>query len=384
MDKKYLNFQFSDKDYDLAQQLKRNIYVFAAFKNHSNIMAMVEALQEDGKIVDFNTFKEKAEQIARVYNIDWLRTEYQTAIAQAQMAVKWNDIQRDKQQLPLLRYEAVNDERTRPAHAALHGVTLPVDDPFWEEYYPPNGFNCRCIVRQLVAGNEIVKPESLPTIKETPSSFLNNAGITGQLYSEEHPYFKEVTKVQKAAILETTYQFLLEDNKAFKDSLKRIKRTNTKLSELEEAAVYHYTTKAVQQLNLKLRLGREDDQNWSHAQLVSQALGKLPNYKGTTYRFVASESLLKKLQQSLEDKTPFVDKGFVSTSTSIDFIQRLIARNNKPNQMVFTIQSKTGKKIDAISNKPQQKEVIFDKNSRFEVQEIIEELGIYYITLKQL
>lgn len=33
--------------------------------------------------------------------------------------------------------------------AALHGVTLPIDDPFWEQFTPPNGWNCRCSVVQV-------------------------------------------------------------------------------------------------------------------------------------------------------------------------------------------------------------------------------------------
>ena len=37
----------------------------------------------------------------------------------------------------------------RPAHVALHGKVLPADDPFWDEYYPPNGWRCHCVVRSL-------------------------------------------------------------------------------------------------------------------------------------------------------------------------------------------------------------------------------------------
>lgn len=37
----------------------------------------------------------------------------------------------------------------RPEHAALDGVTLPPSDPFWEEFLPPNGWNCRCNVVQV-------------------------------------------------------------------------------------------------------------------------------------------------------------------------------------------------------------------------------------------
>lgn len=49
-------------------------------------------------------------------------------------------------------YDAVNDSRTRPNHAALDGVVKRADDDFWTNHTPPLGFNCRCVLRTLTEG----------------------------------------------------------------------------------------------------------------------------------------------------------------------------------------------------------------------------------------
>ena len=54
-----------------------------------------------------------------------------------------------KDVLPYLMYSAINDSRTRPSHAAMHGFIARVDDPIWKTWMPPAGFNCRCTTIQL-------------------------------------------------------------------------------------------------------------------------------------------------------------------------------------------------------------------------------------------
>jgi SPP1 gp7 family putative phage head morphogenesis protein len=47
------------------------------------------------------------------------------------------------------QYNAIMDAVTRPEHAAQHGKVYHRDHPFWDKWYPPNGFNCRCYVTTL-------------------------------------------------------------------------------------------------------------------------------------------------------------------------------------------------------------------------------------------
>ena len=78
-----------------------------------------------------------------------LRTIYHANVRSAQAAGQWERIQRSKAALPYLEYRIGPSERHRPAHVAKAGLILSADDPFWSSWYPPNGWNCRCWVRQV-------------------------------------------------------------------------------------------------------------------------------------------------------------------------------------------------------------------------------------------
>ena len=78
-----------------------------------------------------------------------LKTIFETNMRSSYAAGHWSSFERNKTTRPYLRYVAIMDEHTRPAHAALHNLVLPVDHPFWEKFAPPNGWGCRCVLQSL-------------------------------------------------------------------------------------------------------------------------------------------------------------------------------------------------------------------------------------------
>lgn len=80
-----------------------------------------------------------------------LKLIYQTNIRQSRAAGQWSRIQRSKAFLPKLKYRHGHPERPRPEHLAWDGITLPVDDPWWDTHYPQNGYACQCWVEQVGA-----------------------------------------------------------------------------------------------------------------------------------------------------------------------------------------------------------------------------------------
>lgn len=67
----------------------------------------------------------------------------------AHAAGEWARVQQNREFLPWLTYVASVSERKRPLHMSWVGTTLSVDDPWWRTHYPPNGWNCKCSVRQI-------------------------------------------------------------------------------------------------------------------------------------------------------------------------------------------------------------------------------------------
>jgi len=78
-----------------------------------------------------------------------LKTIYQANMRTARAAGQWQRAQRTKRTHPYFVYELGPSENHRPEHVAWAGLMLPVDHPFWQSHYPPNGWGCKCRIRQV-------------------------------------------------------------------------------------------------------------------------------------------------------------------------------------------------------------------------------------------
>lgn len=133
----------------MRRRLTRSDYIFSGMKTfHELNEAFPSLLDENGNRKPFGQFLNDVRQIDSTYNGNYLRAEYNFVQSSAQMAARWERFMEDGDRYNL-QYRTAADGKVRPEHAALHNVTLPTTDPFWEEYYPPNGWNCRCSVVQV-------------------------------------------------------------------------------------------------------------------------------------------------------------------------------------------------------------------------------------------
>lgn len=179
----------------MRQQLSRSNYVFSGLKTfHELNEAFPSLLDENGNRKTFERFLKDVQKIDQTYNRNYLRAEYNFVHASAGMAARWEEFARDGDDY-LLQYRTAGDGKVRPEHAALNGVTLPPSDTFWDEYYPPNGWNCRCTAVQVRKGKytETPRGEAMERGKEALAGdkkgmFRFNPGKQRKAVPDYNPY----------------------------------------------------------------------------------------------------------------------------------------------------------------------------------------------------
>ena len=100
--------------------------------------------------------------------------------------------------MPYLKYQTAGDSRVRPTHAELDNITRDVDDPFWDNYMPPNGWNCRCTAIQISDGT-VTDLKGFSKPNDVPDVFMMNVGKDKMIFSKEHPYFQVDKKYKEYA-----------------------------------------------------------------------------------------------------------------------------------------------------------------------------------------
>ena len=171
----------NNTDYpELQAKFTQNAYEFA--------LAKASTFLGQSKGLSKTEAKTLFEQMER--HTDTEKVQFALAIQAAQ---EWQELLKDEDIFPNLEYRAVMDENTRESHAKLNGIIRPLRDSFWDKYYPPIDYRCRCSVRQHKAGAKITKnlPENLPKVSK---GLAHNPGVSGKAFDFEHPYFENTSK----------------------------------------------------------------------------------------------------------------------------------------------------------------------------------------------
>lgn len=169
----FVQVKMSDK---MRERLTRSNYIFSGIKTfHELNEAFPSMLDENGNKKPFERFLNDVRKINDTYNANYLHAEYNFVQASATMAAKWEQFSEDGDRYNL-QYRTAKDDKVRPEHAALDGVTLPMSDSFWETYFPPNGWNCRCTVVQ-------VRKQKYPATEHAEAMSRGEEAMNGERYN---------------------------------------------------------------------------------------------------------------------------------------------------------------------------------------------------------
>lgn len=258
-------------------------------------------------------------------------------------------------------------------------------------------------------GRDEATSESINEVKDVPEGFKqwidNNIhrakswGSTPYFIRDNKDFIREDFKVNIYNKTEKTFVRKRRTNLAM-SRVEYYNKVYPDIPEVQQAAVNAYTQAissdnqgaTSREINRRLRNGTEDEYVDVSSRLISQALKKLPIYKGIVYR--GETMSMKKLQERFLDHIGEVvsDKGFVSSSRYMDTPMKFISHVGVPQshkRIIFEIQSKNGRNISKISefngifNPENQHEVLFDKRTKFLVvpDYKIDDDGFYRIKL---
>nr|DAN68686.1 MAG TPA: minor capsid component [Caudoviricetes sp.] len=162
---------------EMRAYLERDVFVFSGLKTHTQLTEARSKLKdEQGNIRPYHLFEKEILGLNNTYNRNYLEAEYQFAVQSAQSAANWANLQEDTSRY-WLEYRTTGDERVRQSHASLAGICLPKDDAFWTEYYPPNGWRCRCTAVEVLAReNTKSNPETAKKIGEEATTQIGKNG----------------------------------------------------------------------------------------------------------------------------------------------------------------------------------------------------------------
>lgn len=194
----------SDTDY--VRRFKENAAVFSAFKNHQQTEEIAALIRDEkGKIKPFYKFKKEALTVSQDYNINWLQTEYNTAVQSARTASNMIKFRETADLYPNLEYIRSSAAHPRVSHLRYAGTILPMEHPWWVDHLPPSDWNCQCSVRQTDR-----KPTKEPDDSgEDDPVFIHDLMSDAEFVNiKETAYYRSSTPEVREEIQETAMQFL--------------------------------------------------------------------------------------------------------------------------------------------------------------------------------
>lgn len=373
------SFDDNDSRAKLLKAFKVNIEAFSYAKNLTQFKYIKDHLFDSkGALASADAVKKIVFDSGEIFNKRYLTVEHQFATQSAIMAHKWDTLDSE-----YLEFSTVGDNRVRPEHQVFDKFTALKSDGIWKRLYTPLSWNCRCTIIPGIAkgvskeyNNEWANKAVDPLVKGT--IFDNNVGITQQIFTKEHPYFKTPGAKDKVEPKQIEYK-----NYSI-DQLKEVYKTQNIDKDKESIIMnggYVATSNAFD-INEKLRknLDLSDKDRTTVNALDSlikanklkdnvilyrnDGLGFIESHFGISIKGLNNTEAINKLKDI--GKIIISDNGFYSTS-SVKQINAFLSR-----KIHSEIRTKKGTNALVVDNLSES-EIILGRNQKFKIIDIVED-----------
>lgn len=218
------------------QELRTNNAVFSAFRTHrmQNDIARQLIDPQTGQLKSFDRWKQDIKPMTDHYCVQWLQTEYDTAVIRAHQAADWKHFLEEADVFPNVRWMPTTSRMPDPLHEHYWTtkLTLPINHPFWEIHKPGDRWNCKCSLKQT---DEPINASGLVGWTPAPPQpgLDNNPAVDNSLFSGTHPYITESYPDAKAAVEKVVngYPYLLREAMITDEGMERFLKARKELYE---------------------------------------------------------------------------------------------------------------------------------------------------------
>ena len=253
------NFTITDNDMpnEMRTALQSDAFLFGGLKTHAQLFeASKLLLDEKGNLKPFSQLSNEFDKLNVTYNKNYLEAEYEFAVGSSQMAAKWAEFSDNDRYY--LQYRTAGDNRVREDHEKINATTLPKSDPFWSSYTPPNGWNCRCTVVEVLkdkypvsdSEKSITAGEKATTQigkdgKNRLEIFRFNPGADKKIFPPLHPNNKIAGAKAATPIISKMYENKPDFKNTKKELITRLVKGNVEINRKELSNPITFTSKGI-------------------------------------------------------------------------------------------------------------------------------------------
>jgi len=181
--------------------VRKNINDFTQSKTYYVANKLIEASKQ---VKNIDEFKLKSYDLLDQYYNEFGNVELDLMVRKVEAAKQFSEWAADEN-ISLLQYRTVGDDRVRLSHNELEGVTRPKTDVFWAKYTPPIEYNCRCRLVPVKEGLTpkpkskdllITESKANKEIRYSTFSLLKEYSIRS-LIGNDHPYMELYNRYYK-------------------------------------------------------------------------------------------------------------------------------------------------------------------------------------------